>query len=106
MLTRLRGSENLKHAIFHSDGGGQYYSNDFKRLTKELKMINSMAENVYENPHAERLNGVIKNNYLYPYGSTNFRSLKKSTKKAVWMYNNEKPHSALNGKTPVNYINN
>jgi putative transposase len=106
MLTRLRGSENLKHAIFHSDGGGQYYSNDFKCLTKELKMINSMAEDVYENPHAERLNGIIKNNYLYPYGPTNFRSLKKSTKKAVWMYNNEKPHSALNGKTPVNYINN
>jgi len=106
MLTRLRGSENLKHAIFHSDGGGQYYSNDFKHLTKELKMINSMAEDVYENPHAERLNGIIKNNYLYPYGPINFKSLKRSMKKAVWMYNNEKPHSALNGKTPINYINN
>lgn len=105
-LIKLRGSENLKEAVFHSDGGGQYYSTDFKQLTKELEMINSMAEDVYENPHAERLNGIIKNNYLYPYGPTNFKSLKKYLKKAIWMYNNEKPHSALNGKTPINYINN
>ena len=41
-------------------------------------MINSMTEEkVYENSHAERLNGVIKNNYLYPYGPTNMTSLKK-----------------------------
>lgn len=103
-LVNLRGSENLKGAIFHSDGGGQYYSNDFKSITSELKMINSMAEEVYENAHAERLNGIIKNNYLYPYGPTDMNSLKKLTKKAVWMYNNEKPHSALKRKTPISYI--
>jgi len=46
----------------HSDGGGQYYCNEFKSLTKELGMINSMTEEkVYENSHAERLNGIIKN---------------------------------------------
>lgn len=103
MLIRLRGSENLKKSIIHSDGGGQYYSDDFKSVTKDLEMINSMAEDVYENSHAERLNGIIKNNYLYPYGPTDIKSLKKSMKKAVWMYNNEKPHSALNGNTPVNF---
>jgi len=103
-LTRLRGSENLKGAIFHSDGGGQYYSNEFKSITAELGLINSMAEEVYENAHAERLNGIIKNNYLYPYGPTDLNSLKKLTKKAVWMYNNEKPHSALNRKTPISFI--
>ena len=63
-----------------------------------------MAEEVYENAHAERLNGIIKNNYLYPYGPTDLRSLKKLTKKAVWMYNNEKPHSALNKETPISFI--
>lgn len=103
-LTRLRGSEHLKGAIFHSDGGGQYYSNEFKLITGELGLINSMAEEVYENAHAERLNGIIKNNYLYPYGPTDLISLKKFTKKAVWMYNNEKPHSALNKKTPISFI--
>ena len=103
MLIRLRGSENIRGSIFHSDGGGQYYSNDFKSITGKLNMLNSMAEEVYENSHAERLNGIIKNNYLYPYGPTNFQSLKKLLKKAVWMYNNEKPHSALNGNTPINF---
>ncbi len=103
-LIRLRGSENLKGAIFHSDGGGQYYSNEFKAITSKLNLVNSMAEEVYENAHAERLNGIIKNNYLYPYGPTDYKSLKKLTKKAVWMYNNEKPHSALNGNTPISFI--
>jgi transposase InsO family protein len=103
-LIRLRGSENLRGAIFHSDGGGQYYSKEFKCITSDLGMINSMAEEVYENAHAERLNGIIKNNYLYPYGPTDLKSLKKMTDKAVWMYNNEKPHRALNGKTPINFI--
>lgn len=103
-LVRLRGSENLKGAIFHSDGGGQYYSTEFKAITTKLGMINSMAEEVYENAHAERLNGIIKNNYLYPYGPKDLTSLKRLTKKAVWMYNNEKPHSALNKKTPISFI--
>ena len=103
-LIKLRGSENLKGAIFHSDGGGQYYSTEFKAITTQLEMINSLAEEVYENAHAERLNGIIKDNYLYPYGPKDISSLKKLTKKAVWMYNNEKPHSALNKKIPISFI--
>ncbi|MCK7540660.1 MAG: hypothetical protein MZV63_62125 [Marinilabiliales bacterium] len=55
-----------------------------KRSQKSLEMINSMTEEkVYENSHAERLNGIIKNNYLYPYGPTNMTSLKKLLDKAV-----------------------
>lgn len=103
MVTKLRGSENIKGAIFHSDGGGQYYSTDFVSLTADLELVNSMTEVVYDNSHAERLNGIIKNNYLYPYGPKDYRSLKRSLKKAVWMYNNEKPHSSLKGETPVKY---
>jgi transposase InsO family protein len=103
-LNRLiyeRGRANLKGAIIHSDGGGQYYCSEFKTLTKSLEMINSMTEEkVYENSHAERLNGVIKNNYLYPYGPTNMKSLKKLLDKAVFMYNNGKPHKALGKLTP------
>jgi transposase InsO family protein len=88
----------------HSDGGGQYYCNEFKALTKELGMINSMTEEkVYENSHAERLNGIIKNNYLYPYGPTNITSLKKLLDKAVLMYNTGKPHKALGKLTPKEF---
>jgi transposase InsO family protein len=99
-----RGKANLIGAIMHSDGGGQYYCNEFKSLTKELKMTNSMTEEkVFENSHAERLNGVIKNNYLYPYGPTNSPSLKRLLDKAVLMYNTEKPHKALGKLTPSKF---
>jgi putative transposase len=104
MLIILRGKVNLKGSIIHSDGGGQYYCNEFKALTKSLEMINSMTEEkVYENSHAERLNGVIKNNYLYPYGPTNIKSLKKLLNKAVYMYNTGKPHKALGKLTPKEF---
>ena len=60
-------------------------------------------EKVFENSHSERLNGIIKNDYIYPYGPDDRPALKKDLKKAIWMYNNEKPHSSLNGLTPVQY---
>jgi putative transposase len=106
-VIRERGRINLRGAIIHSDGGGQYYCNEFKALTKSLGMINSMTEEkVYENSHAERLNGVIKNNYLYPYGPKDLKSLNKLLDKAVLMYNTEKPHKALGKSTPSNYLKN
>lgn len=105
MITE-RGKVNLRGAIMHSDGGGQYYCNEFKALTKELGMINSMTEEkVYENSHAERLNGIIKNNYLYPYGPTNMASLKRLLDKTVLMYNTGKPHKALGKLTPSEFRN-
>ena len=103
-VIRERGKVNLKSAIIHSDGGGQYYCKEFKKLTEEMKMINSMTEEkVYENSHAERLNGIIKNNYLYPYGPTDLQSLRRLLNKAVLMYNTEKPHTALGKLTPRKY---
>jgi len=105
-LIRERGRLNLKGAIIHSDGGGQYYCKEFKILTKSLEMINSMTEeNVYENSHAERLNGVIKNNYLYLYGPKDLFSLRKQLDRAVLMYNTGKPHTALGKLTPKSFLN-
>lgn len=104
MAIKNRGKSALKGAIIHSDGGGQYYSDEFKKLTKSLKMTNSMTEeNVYENSHAERLNGTVKNSYLYCYAPETFKDLEKELKRAVYMYNNEKPHHALKRMTPVQY---
>jgi len=104
-LIQNRGKENLKGSIIHSDGGGQYYCNEFKTLTRQLEMINSMTEeDVFENSHAERLNGIIKNNYLYSYGPTNLASLIKLLEKAIYMYNTGKPHRALGKKTPISYL--
>jgi hypothetical protein len=104
MAIRNCGRNALEGAIIHSDGGGQYYSKEFKKVTKKLKMNNSMTEDsVYENAHAERLNGTIKNSYLYCYAPETFEQLQKQLKRAVHMYNHGKPHMALNKMTPVQY---
>jgi transposase InsO family protein len=63
-------------------------------------------EKVYENSHAERLNGIIKNNYLYPYGPTNMVTLRSLLIKAIKMYNTGKPHKALGKLTPKLFLEN
>ena len=88
--------------IFHSDGGGQYYSKDFLNLTR-TRFINSMGKSAYENPYAERLNRSIKNDYLKHYNPGNFNQLKTMVAKAVYMYNEEKPHAGLCGLTPAQF---
>jgi putative transposase len=82
----MKSLQSGEMPIIHSDGGGQYYSKSFLNLT-EGKMINSMGESVYENPHAERLNRTIKNSYLKHYRPENFDQLQKSLERAVDMYN-------------------
>jgi putative transposase len=92
---------SLDGLVFHSDGGGQYYSKSFLHLTKTMKIINSMAESVYENPHAERINGIIKNEYIVGYQPKDFTGLEKALKKAVDMYNCYRPHQSLNRLSPM-----
>lgn len=96
---------NLSNAIMHSDGGGQYYCKEFIQLTRKYQMINSMGTIVYENACAERINGIIKNEYLYCYNPQNFEQLVKMLKKAVDMYNNARPHKSLKYLTPSDFEN-
>jgi transposase InsO family protein len=94
---RIRKDSGL---IIHSDGGGQYYSKKFTSLTADYGMQNSMGVDVYENPHAERVNGIIKNDYLYPYQPKNFEGLEKMLIKAVTLYNTARPHKSLGRLAP------
>lgn len=89
--------------IFHSDGGGQYYDKAFLKYTSTYKMRNSMCEFAYENGKAERLNGIIKNNYLAYYKIKTYAELQKGVDRAVTLYNNQRPHKALKYETPVAY---
>jgi putative transposase len=102
---QARKGSDLTGVIFHSDGGGQYYCKEFLKITGHYGILNSMCETVYENPHAERLNRTIKNNYLYPYGPENRIALRMMLKKAVDMYNLQKPHRSLKGISPVSFEN-
>jgi putative transposase len=86
--------------IFHSDGGGQYYDKAFLALTSLYKFKNSMCEHAYENGKAERINGIIKNNYLKYMVINNLYELTKSVDRVVELYNNSRPHKALKYQTP------
>lgn len=87
--------------IFHSDGGGQYYSKAFLELTQKAGISNSMCALVYENAHAERLNGTIKNQYLIHYKPLSYQDLVKMTERAVNNYNVIRPHKSLKKLTPA-----
>lgn len=102
---KTRGALKLDGLIFHSDGGGQYYSKEFIKLTAKAGIINSMGITCHENPNAERLNGIIKNNYIRHYAPNDFRQLVGMTDKAVRMYNTQKPHGAINKMNPVAFEN-
>jgi len=94
-----------KGMIFHSDGGGQYFAKEFLELTNQYSMQNSMCEYAYENGKAERLNGVIKNNYLKHYDIKSLPDLIKGVDRAVKLYNEDKPHSSLGRLSPVEFEN-
>lgn len=96
-----RKSVRLSDLIFHSDGGGQYYEKTFTALLRKHQITSSMAYSVYENPHAESLNGIIKNEYLYCYQYSSMSQLKQKLSKVIHLYNKERPHGKLNMKTPI-----
>lgn len=104
--TRKREGELKQGIIIHSDGGGQYYSDDFLELTHKYKFANSMCEYAWENGKAERVNGVIKNNYLKHWNIKSFGQLIKEVDRAVRLYNTDKPHISLGRKTPVEFEKN
>ena len=93
---------NKVKTIHHSDRGSQYASPRYVNLLRDKGMINSMTTggNCYQNAAAERLNGILK--YEFSLNST-FESIadaKRTVLQAVYCYNNNRPHWALNMKTP------
>lgn len=103
MAVKTRGNLIPIGLIFHSDGGGQYYDKKFLEYTNLLKIRNSMCEMAYENGKSERVNGTIKNNYLAHYNIKTYSDLIEKVDLVVSLYNTDRPHKALNYKTPVQY---
>ena len=93
--------------IHHSDRGLQYCSNTYVKLLKENGILISMTENgdPLENSIAERINGILKGEYLETYKITNLTQAKRLLKHTVCLYNNERPHLSIENLTP-NQIHN
>lgn len=105
MAIEFRKEIDLTGTILHSDGGGQYYDKEFLKRTRDLGLVNSMCEYPWENGKAERINGVIKNNYLRHRAINNFTDLEKQVDRSVKLYNSIKPHKALGRVSPLTFEN-
>lgn len=86
----------------HSDRGIQYCSDKYVKLLKSTNIRISMTENgdPLENAIAERVNGIIKEEYLNDYQIDNIKQAKELLKRVVELYNNERPHMSIGNLTP------
>jgi putative transposase len=99
---KARIGMTFKGCIYHSDRGTQYISQLHIALLKELEMTPSMCKLPQENAYAERVQGTIKHEYLDPELITE-GNIQNKVKRILWLYNNERPHSSLGNRTPVEY---
>jgi transposase InsO family protein len=92
-------SEQLIH---HSDRGVQYCSSSYVNQLEKKKIRISMTQSgdPLENALAERVNGIIKDEYLLDYQCKNIKDARKQVARAVSLYNTERPHSSIGHLTP------
>jgi putative transposase len=97
-----------KELIHHSDRGAQYCSADYVELLQENNIAVSMTQSgdPLENAIAERINGIIKSEYMDLYQITNLTQGKQRLQEAVNLYNNERPHFSIGLLTPENVYSN
>lgn len=95
-------SKNKFNLIHHSDRGTQYCSNEYVKLLNDSGIEISMTENgdPLENAIAERVNGIIKEEYLNDYNIDNIKEAKELLNVVVRLYNEERPHMSIGYLTP------
>lgn len=87
--------------IHHSDRGVQYCAYSYQSLLEKHQLLPSMTEgyDCYQNALAERINGILKQEFLL-YRCSTFEELKVLIRESVEAYNDLRPHLSLNMKTP------
>ena len=88
--------------IHHSDRGVQYCSNDYQEALKKKKIVPSMTESYdpYANAIAERVNGILKQEFLLEDYWVDIKTMKLLVEDAVHLYNTKRPHWSCYMKTP------
>lgn len=99
----LRQRPTRAPLIHHSDHGLQYTSKLYRSLLRRHHIRSSMGEvgNCYDNALAERMNGILKIEYLLDSRFVSFRQAQMAVRQAVWLYNHERPHLALRYQVPM-----
>lgn len=92
-----------KQLIHHSDRGIQYCSSGYVNLLQDHGLEISMTEkgDPLENAIAERINGIIKNEYLFDKQVNTIKQARKELHGAIQLYNEERPHMSIGLLTPT-----
>ncbi len=88
--------------IHHSDRGIQYCSNQYTNelLKRKIKISMTEEKHCYENAVAERVNGILKDEFYLDQCFFNTKQAKQAAKNAIKLYNNKRLHLSLGYKTP------
>lgn len=89
--------------IHHSDRGLQFCSPAYTNILDSKKVAISMTEenHVYENAIAERVNGILKTEFMLGEKLQSFQHAFNLTKQAIQTYNDQRLHTSLNYQTPA-----
>ena len=95
-------AKDINGLIHHSDRGIQYCSNVYTQILKKKKIDISMTEenHCYENAMAERVNGILKDEFYLDQTFDNVAHAKRATKNGINLYNEIRLHLSLDYKTP------
>jgi len=95
-------TEPLPNLIHHSDRGVQYCCDAYVKILEGHQVQISMTESgdPLDNAIAERVNGILKDEYLLNKQILNLIDAEKELSKSVKMYNTERPHMSINMLTP------
>jgi transposase InsO family protein len=88
--------------IHHSDRGLQYCSNEYQRILKKYQLKCSMTQNSdpYENAIAERVNGILKQEFDIDKYDIQTALRRKIVNEAIGIYNELRPHFSNHYLTP------
>jgi transposase InsO family protein len=89
--------------IHHSDRGSQYCCHQYvSRLTERgLEVSMTEIDHTAENALAERINGILKQEYYLDAEFATKEQAREAAKQAIYLYNNRRPHLALNYAVPA-----
>lgn len=98
----LKGRIYDEMLIHHSDRGLQYSSAVYTELLKENGIRISMTQDSdpYENAIAERVNGILKDEFGLDQVFQNERGMNKQVRESIALYNALRPHLSINMLTP------
>ena len=98
----LKGLKGSARPIHHSDRGCQYASHAYVEAIQKAGLTMSMTEKNHsaENAIAERINGILKQEYWLDANFENRPQARQATSHGICMYNTRRPHTALKFATP------